>query len=325
MSLWEEDDAACMTEGNKESECLLDKDLEAGDDTYHMSDCLNLDGLDVVPCSASVNMPELPPSALDPFAIQAAIYPPARGNDVSASSLLKTEFPPTLELAFDPVNAAYPNAADQVASYVLFGSSAHETRACAGVTSPPSSPSSPFMLDMLDDVQHETLTLPPSSPSVQPETMDQDTPDTQDDGPVEAQATPLEISPCNKPIITALQNVFEDDETRFELSAAPDGDHPLFSKIPCGHTAVINKRLYKAILDATDKGRVAKGKESLKHMAFKDVQRRMNQIGLTLKTVNALKTLNVPGEDKYSIAFNRKAWEKKRWALGFRPGGKSKK
>ena len=127
------------------------------------------------------------------------------------------------------------------------------------------------------------------------------------------------------PLIDALQNVFEDDETRFELSAAPDGDHPLFSKIPCGHTAVINKRLYKAILDATDKGRVAKGKKPLKHMAFKDVQRRMNQVGLTLKTVNALKTLNVPGEDKYSIAFNRKAWEKKRWALGFRPNGKSKK
>jgi hypothetical protein len=259
------------------------------------------------------------PERLDPSFIGECLWTP---SSPSMLDMLDVQHETTLELAFDPVNAAYPNAADQVASYVLFGSSAHETRACAGVTSPPSSPSSPFMLDMLDDVQHEPLTLPPSSPSVQPETMDQDTPDTQDDGPVEAQATPLEISPCNKPIITALQNVFEDDETRFELSAAPDGDHPLFSKIPCGHTAVINKRLYKAILDATDKGRVAKGKESLKHMTFKAVQRRMNQVGLTLRTV---KTLSVPGEDKYSIAFNRKAWEKKRWALGFRPNGKSKK
>jgi hypothetical protein len=119
MSLWEEDDAACKTEGDKESECLLAKDLEAGDDKYHMSNCLNLDGLEAcswaVPCSAPANMPELPPSALDPVSIQAAIHPPSRGNDVSTSSILKTEFPPTLELAFDPVNAAYPNAADQVA------------------------------------------------------------------------------------------------------------------------------------------------------------------------------------------------------------------
>ena len=252
------------------------------------------------------------PERLDPSFIGECLWTP---SSPSMLDMLDVQHETTLELAFDPVNAAYPNAADQVASYVLFGSSAHETRACAGVTSPPSSPSSPFMLDMLDDVQHETLTLPPSSPSVQPETMDQDTPDTQDDGPVEAQATPLEISPCNKPIITALQNVFEDDETRFELSAAPDDGHPL-GLIPFGRTAVINKRLYEVILDATDKGRVSKGKKPLKPMDFKGVQRRMNQVGLTLRT------LNVHGEDQYSIAFYRKAWEKKRWALGNRPGGK---
>ena len=179
-----------------------------------------------------------------------------------------------------------------------------------------SSPSSPSMLLGLSAHAPQTDAVAPSPPS-SPPAVAASPPSLLVESLVEAQATPLVISPCNMPLIDALQNVFEDDETRFELSAAPDDGHPL-GLIPFGRTAMINKRLYEVILDATDKGRVSKGKKPLKPMDFKGVQRRMNQVGLTLRT------LNVHGEDQYSIAFYRKAWEKKRWALGNRPGGKRK-